>query len=226
MRENNIFSINYRNKKRKLWLHGFLFAVFIIVFLLFLFCFTVKSDEHKQIEVPDCNKIIPYLQHGDIILRSGVGFWSELFRESNKLDKRFSHVGIIQKAADGKFLVLHAEADDYSGKGTVRTESLESFVSASSAIGISRLKKGDPEKFFQSAMKESGKPFDWKFDKDDGSEIYCTELVDLALKHSGIASGLKISGGLFLPESCLDPEYFREIIPDSPCDKIKTPTAE
>ncbi len=213
-KNNTIISAN-AVKKRKLWKHGFLFAVILLAASGLVFCFIKANQVRKNDEAPDCSKIKSHLKHGDIILRSGIGFWSELFRNANDQDKRFSHVGVIVKKRDGDFLVIHAEADDYSGKGVVKQEKLDGFVKFSNAVGISRLKKGDPEKFCRSAVKYIGKPFDWKFNKDDETEIYCTELIDLALKSSGITGGLKASSGLLLPESCLDPENFQEIIPES-----------
>ena len=68
---------------------------------------------------PDVSGIQPHLKNGDIILRSGIGFWSERFRQSNTNDKRFSHVGIVLVDEQGTVSVLHAEGDDHTGEGMV-----------------------------------------------------------------------------------------------------------
>lgn len=199
------------NKKRKLWKRSFLFVIILLILSVCIFFVLRKCTAGVPGNIVKEQDIVPCLQHGDIILRSGTGFWSELFRSSNSTDKRFSHVGIVV-VDNGEFKVLHSEGNDFTGEGNVRLDSLAEFIAASDGVGISRLKNGNPDEFVQAAVKYLDRPFDWKFNKDNDREIYCTELIDLALKSSGISSGLKVgSNGIFLPESCLDTEYFYEV---------------
>ena len=200
-------------KRKKVWKH--------IFFLFFIFALGVISVAGGYIfwfsyvrEVPpppDVEGIRPVLRNGDVILRSGIGFWSELFRSRNKADKRFSHVGIVRKGSDGKFYVIHSEGDDTTGQGKVFEDTLEHFVGESDAIGIARLKTGDPNRFAEHALSFLDRPFDWKFDKTEDSAIYCTELIDLSLRKMDPELHLREHDGLILPEACLDPEIFTEI---------------
>lgn len=161
---------------------------------------------------PDVSGIQPHLKNGDIILRSGIGFWSERFRQSNTNDKRFSHVGIVLVDEQGTVSVLHAEGDDHTGDGMVSIVSLEQFVGESVDIGVSRLRDADPDRFVSEAKKYLGRPFDWKFDTDSSSEIYCTELVELAMKDIYPERSLaRNSYNIILPEACLDRRFFTEI---------------
>ena len=200
-------------KRKKLWQHSF----FLILVPLIAAIFTVLGylfwfRHIREIPpAPDVKGIRPVLQNGDVILRSGIGFWSGIFRSGNTVDKRFSHVGIVRIRPDGVCRVIHAEGDDATGSGFVFEDSLEHFVGESDGVGVSRLRKGDPDRFADAAMTFLGRPFDWKFDKNDDSSIYCTELIDLCLQKLNPPIRLKEHKNLFLPESCLDPEIFVEI---------------
>ena len=156
------------------------------------------------------NDIIPHLQHGDILLRSGAGVWSKYFRDFSPTDKRFSHVGIVC-IENNEIKVLHSEGDDLTGNGSVEFVSLDTFIGESKDIGISRLKNTDPNIFVQAAGKYQHQPFDWKFDADDKSAIYCTELVNLALKDCKTNITLKRKKTIIPVDSCLDPDFFEEI---------------
>ena len=170
----------------------------------------VQSHEYSS---PDVSRIRPLLKNGDVILRSGIGIWSEAFRSRNTHDKRFSHVGIVCIDPDGACRVIHAEGDDITGQGKVFSDTLEHFVGQSSSIGIGRLHASDPDAMVKAAATFADCPFDWKFDTDDDSAIYCTELVDLALRK--LDSNFRLprdKDGIILPEACLLPEYFTEIV--------------
>ncbi len=160
---------------------------------------------------PDTALVLPQVRNGDVILRSGVGLWSELFRSRNLKDKRFSHVGIVWERDDGSYSVIHAEGNDINGQGTVSVITLEKFVQESQCIGISRLHCGNPDLLVQGALKYLHRPFDWQFNSDDHQAIYCTELVVLALAEAVPEAILPRSENIILPESCLLPEYFTEI---------------
>ena len=173
----------------------------------------IRNRPHKkqQKPPPDVSKILPKLRHGDIILRSGVGIWSEYIRDYNKKDKRFSHVGIVF-IEKGKIQVLHAEGDDVTGQGTVGFDSLETFVRASEQIGISRFHTVDGTQVAAEAKKFLGRPFDWKFNLQDDSACYCTELIEHALRRVIPGKSLKLSGKVIPVDACLDPELFTEVV--------------
>lgn len=200
-------------ERKKRWKHCFfLFLVTAAVLHLTAGGYIFWFYRIRQIPTsPNVDYIRSLLRNGDIILRSGIGFWSGLFRSSNTTDKRFSHVGIVRIRQDGSIRVIHAEGDDISGKGKVFEDTLEHFVGESDKIGLGRLRLGEPDRFVEYAMTFLGRPFDWKFDKSDDSSIYCTELVDLSLRKLNSSFRLPERKGLLLPEACLSPDYFIEI---------------
>lgn len=220
MSKNNIkASFDQKSSIKKLWKRSF-FCFIGIPLLVILTVFLVLGIKmaffyhYQQFPPPpDLSGIQPYLKNGDIILRSGIGFWSEHFRQSNTKDKRFSHVGIVLVDDQGTVSVLHSEGDDHTGNGEVTIVSLEKFVGDSVDIGVSRLRDVDPNRFATAAKKYLKRPFDWKFNTDSSSEVYCTELVELAMKSILPERSLaRNSQNIILPESCLDERYFTEIV--------------
>ena len=107
--------------------------------------------------------------------------------------------------------MIHAEGDDLTGGGTVGFSTLEAFVGQSTLIGIGRLRTGNPDLLAEYAASYAGRPFDWKFDKDDESAVYCTELIALALRRLNPAYELPDVSGIIMPEACVSGEYFVEI---------------
>ena len=199
------------------------FCIFIILIsVLSVYFYKHNPTPPATVLPPKQDKdITPYLQHGDIILRSGAGAWSKYFRDFSPTDKRFSHVGIVC-IENNEIKVLHSEGDDLTGIGSVKLVPLDIFISESEDIGISRLKNTDPNIFVQSAKKYQNQPFDWKFDADDASAIYCTELVSLALKDCKKNIILKKKKKIIPVDSCLDPDFFEEIIiPTDNAPRIK-----
>ena len=162
----------------------------------------------------------PRLQHGDLICRSGVGFWSEYFRSHNDTDKRFSHIGVVIITADGKRSVIHAEANDFTGSGTVFQEPLYDFAGKALSIGVFRLKNVDASRFAAAAAKRLGTPFDWQFDLETSDRLFCTELIQTALLDAGSKIQLpvrrKYEFQLLPVDSCTGKEIADEIcqIPD------------
>lgn len=160
---------------------------------------------------PDYRLVLPHVKNGDVLLRYGVGLWSEIFRISNPTDKRFSHVGIVVEKSPGNFVVVHAEGSDITGKGAVWEEPFDSYVTRSISVGIARPHAVSGDLLAEKVQKFIGQPFDCKFNTKDHSEIYCTELVDLALKEIDPNIALKIDGLMIKPEACMDKKYFTEI---------------
>ena len=211
MSKNKLWSTSDSGKK--LWKRSFFLLLVIIILLAGgitgYICYF--RNIRKLPPPPDISYVIPHLRHGDVILRSGVGLWSKLFRDFCPSDQRFSHVGIVCVEPDGGIKVLHSEGDDISGEGYVHLVSLEKFVNDSDAVGITRLKNIDPDLFVRNAQSYSGRPFDWKFNTADDSAVYCTELVNLALKKCDPGLSMKIHRDIIPVDSCLDPEIFTEI---------------
>lgn len=198
---------------KKPWKRGFFYALLFLLLIViagvaFFVSFYFRQNDKPP---PEPSFVRKYVKNGDVILRSGIGLWSEYFRKRNTVDQRFSHVGIVLIDQNGTCNVLHSEGDDFTGSGQVGVCSLETFVKESDLIGISRLKNIDPEQFVLNAKTFIGRPFDWQFNLAEDDKIYCTELIDLALKKTVSGAGLKVTDDLILPEACLDNTIFEEV---------------
>ena len=91
----------------KLWKHSF-FYVFVPAGLLLLAAIAAVAGYllwfryvREVPPPPDVGPVASAVRNGDVILRSGTGLWSDLFRSRNARDKRFSHVGVVSVGPDG-----------------------------------------------------------------------------------------------------------------------------
>jgi hypothetical protein len=156
------------------------------------------------------------IQDGDVICRLGDRFWSQLFKNVSPLDRRFSHTGIA-RVQGGRVTVIHAEGDTGQGRDFVQEEALGDFLKIARAVGIYRFNNGDGALMAFLAMEYIGIPFDWQFDLNDGSSLYCTELIDAVLSRLPDQKRLepvffKEAGKEIIPlESVSRSEFFTEV---------------
>jgi hypothetical protein len=124
------------------------------------------------------------VRDGDVICRLGDRLWSRAFMDASPSDKRYSHMGVA-RVADGRATVIHAEGD------AVKEDALEDFLGAARAVGVYRAKGLDGGLVSSAAADYLGTPFDWRFDMDDPSRLYCTELLYAVLGR--LAPGLELA---------------------------------
>lgn len=118
----------------------------------------------------------------------GTGLWSGLLRDLNQRDKRFSHIGIVLGGPDGKWQVVHADADDQSLNGGVTVISMEEFKAASTSWAVYRhpsISALQSSGIAEAARSLIGTEFDARFDLDDPTELYCSELAFRAYLAAG-----------------------------------------
>jgi hypothetical protein len=136
------------------------------------------------------------IQSGDIVLRSGKGFISDVFRQFSLKDKNYSHAGIIS-VEQNKVFVYHIlgeenrrpevsgqKPEDKIMKGeSLRKELLESFCNSkeNNAYAIYRydLSKKAKENIITNLHSMARKKivFDSYFDLATDAAMYCSELV-------------------------------------------------
>ena len=156
------------------------------------------------------------LKDGDIICRLGDRVWSQFFKNISESDNRFSHMGIIRINND-LTTVIHAEGDTGHGKDFVHETALNDFVKIARAIGIYRINNVNGNQVSNIAAEYLGIPFDWQFDMQDESKLYCTELLYAILIR--IAPELELNtiyinelGKNIIPlEAISNSKYFSEI---------------
>lgn len=168
-------------------------AVFITVIAsiwLFLFAYEHKSKQEQlfsgyYLTAAEDSMI----QDGDIILRYGYGFVSDMIVEQLHEPYRLSHCGIICK--NDSSIVIHSVSSTVSPFDGMQYQSLSSFVkdSKKNSVIIVRFKPNDKRMgrgliskraYYYLSRKVS---FDHRFDIADSSKVYCSELIYLILKN-------------------------------------------
>jgi len=150
----------------------------LLALLLTLAACHRTTEEQSRPPEPDDS----LLQTGDLVYRFGNGVYSAYFRDMSQHEKRYSHVGIVViPENNGPTQVVHAEANDYTGQGKVRTESLAKFLKEAHDWAVYRVVADE-----KTGRNIAGKamwyhsrqvPFDLEFDAADTTAFYCTELV-------------------------------------------------
>jgi hypothetical protein len=172
-------------------------SVFILFLSIFAFITMPRGKPVVKNYSQKSEELLKIIKDGDIICRLGDRLWSQVFKDISTEDRRFSHLGII-RINDGEASVIHSEGDTGHGRDFVNEAPLDEFIKIARAIGIYRVNDIDGSQISNLAVEYLGIPFDWKFDLNDKSKIYCTELLYIILKR-------------ITPEIELNTVYVREI---------------
>lgn len=126
------------------------------------------------------------LRSGDLVCRLGNGFFSGIFRRYSGGAERFSHIGVVHREGDSCF-VIHAEASELTGIGSVRKDPLPFFADESLDLQFYAMKDDSLRRRVDSLallylLRPT--PFDLSFDMTSDSSLYCTELVAVCINHS------------------------------------------
>lgn len=121
------------------------------------------------------------MRSGDLVCRLGNGYFSGIFRRFSGDSERFSHIGVFHREGDTCF-VIHADADELTGIGSVKRERLSEFLRGSHDHQFYRFTVDSIRTGVDSlALGYCGVPFDTDFDLSSDSALYCTELVAVAI---------------------------------------------
>jgi len=187
----------------------------LVVIIVTAIIFNQPKNQRQEIHFEEIEEVISLIQDGDIIFRMGDRIWSQSFRDLSPTERRFSHLGIVRKR-DDVITVINSEAmQEYDDVVTEVT--LERFLQPALCVGLFRMHDLDGELISDTAMEFIGIPFDWKFDMEDSSKLYCTELLYVVLKK--IYPSIKLNTtyikelgkNIILLDICLQTEYFTEI---------------
>ncbi len=179
-------SHNNKSGRRILWLIcagiGCLLLSGITISVLYIRYSAIPPENAPY---PLFDVVTAQVQNGDLIFRKGYGFWAERFEKTSKRDQRYSHCGVLRPTSQG-WVVIHAEADDITGRGEVFAEPIENFCKKSRYIGVYRLNLPPEARryFSDAAQNQCGVPFDYLFDPEDHKKLYCTELLLVALQEA------------------------------------------
>ncbi len=161
-------------------------ALPVLILLAYFFVMTYyKSSEKKRLQANHelTKEEIGLIESGDIILRRGYGFISDMI--VSRLNERasISHCGIVERT-DSTFKVIHAVSQSLSDFDGVQSQNFWRFVNESKERSIIivryRYRKGQTrfqvtDRVNQFLARKI--PFDYKFDIHDTTKFYCTELI-------------------------------------------------
>lgn len=133
------------------------------------------------------------LQTGDVVLRSGKGFISDMFRKFNLTGSPWSHAGILVKEGQ-EWQVCHIMGHDDDTQNKLRKEPLREFCNSNSNTGFAIYRKPGLNlqasliRQYLDSLSEAGLRFDHQFNLQDDQYMYCSELVYKTMVRTGFDS--------------------------------------
>jgi hypothetical protein len=158
------------------------------------------------------------VQSGDLILRTGRDYTSEVMRRLSHRDKTYSHCGIASIENDSVF-VYHAIGGEWNPDQKLRRDLFALFCNPyeNRGFGIYRYSFNQEQKkeILQNARKfyKAGIMFDMQFNLDTDDRMYCSEFVYKAIKP---ALKLKTTTINHITFVAID-----NLFPDTDCNEIK-----
>jgi hypothetical protein len=163
-------------------------SILSVLLLLLFFLVGCKQKNTFSFQIDET-----ILQEGDLIFRKGMSVASRVVLAADK-EGGYSHIGIIVKDAAG-WKVIHAvpgETDKEYPEEIIKKESLSQFFAPKRAISGAIFRLDTNENIGLLAAEkaqtlfERKLPFDHKYNLEDSTEMYCTELIVFAFKYAGI----------------------------------------
>ncbi len=189
-------------------------SLIILISLAIIFIIDLRQKNVKtSVNEKD---LVSVLQDGDIICRLGDRIWSLVFKEFSPNDKRYSHLGIVL-IKDGEIKIINAEGSRAENNDKVNAVPLNDFLKFAKSVGIYRAKEFEGSIISDIALKYLHRPFDWDFDMDDDSKLYCSELLYVTLKEISKDLNIKtiwvkeLSKNIIPVDICSESNYFIEV---------------
>lgn len=126
---------------------------------------------------------VSQIQNGDIILRYGYGMVSDYIVNTFNEKYKISHCGVIWRDS-ANFKVIHSESSSYFSHEGAQAQDFFQFVANSqkNSVMIVRFNKHNGQDLSQISRRaryylNKKVPFDYAFDMNDSSEMYCAEII-------------------------------------------------
>ena len=122
------------------------------------------------------------VKNGDLVLRTGRDFTSDIMRRMSELDKRYSHAGIASWENDSLF-VYHALGGEWNPDQTIRRDTFGFFCNPYENSGFAVYRYAVPERTKETFVRiarcyfEQKVKFDMQFDLATDDRMYCSEFV-------------------------------------------------
>lgn len=130
------------------------------------------------------------VRQGDLIVRTGRDFTSEIMRQLSARDKTYSHCGIAAIEHDSVF-VYHSIGGEWNPNQKLRRDPFEIFCNPfeNRGFGVFRYKLSPRENAVLTDIVQKfykrGIMFDMEFDLASDDKMYCTEFVYKAIEQAG-----------------------------------------
>ncbi|MBR6489557.1 MAG: hypothetical protein IKT03_03385 [Muribaculaceae bacterium] len=132
------------------------------------------------------------LRDGDLVFRCGTSAESEAILKIDSTGQ-YTHVGIVINL-NGKWQVVHVVPEESNnGLDRVKTEPIDTFFLTSRAVHgkAMRLQGCDAQTAHSAALRaleisRQGIPFDYFYNWNDTTRLYCTELMQRAYAAAGV----------------------------------------
>jgi hypothetical protein len=147
---------------------------------------SVNTEQKTERAFETIKKYKPFIQQGDLLVRSGNDFTSESLEQLCATDKTYSHCGIVSIEHDSVF-VYHALGGEWNPDEKLRRDPLELFCNPleNRGFGIFRFNFTDMQKNNLDSVVRSwhhqGLMFDMNFDLATDDRMYCAEFVSKAI---------------------------------------------
>jgi permuted papain-like amidase YaeF/Yiix C92 family enzyme len=172
------------------------FLFYIIGFSLILGSCRIRDKQLPDVSLSDPSQVVfdneiqeaqQLLKEGDLVLRNGNEFSSQIIKNFSKTDKTYSHAGLVF-FENGYPLVYHILPGDQNPDEKLRKDSLKTFCNSRKNFGFA-IYRYDLDSIQLARLKKI--IYDWykkelKFDpifslKSD-DKMYCSEMIRKALK--------------------------------------------
>ncbi len=152
---------------------------------------TARLDERAQAAADSARQrrasviidtIRPYIQSGDLVLRTGNDFTSESLRQMNRRNQDYSHCGIASMEA-GKVYIYHALGGEFNPDQKIRRDELAYFADPAGNRGIAvyryNFTAAEKSGLVDAArqLQRAGIMFDMQFDLASNDRMYCAEYI-------------------------------------------------
>lgn len=160
------------------------YLLLTLVLITLSFCSLSKlqairsNTSNKAGSLSDPNELSK-IHSGDIILREGKSFVSQVFKNFSLTDKHYSHSGIIY-VLNGKYYVCHVVAAEGNRSDKIRLEPLSSFCNPSENVSWAIYRTTvDGTKIDKQVVRFLSEKiaFDTDFSLQSNDRMYCSELV-------------------------------------------------
>lgn len=168
------------------WCHRALLMTVVAMMAMTACVHTIDEDGKLRDDLP-----LDSLRDGDLVFRQGIGPESEAVLRLDSAKGQYSHIGIVIND-NGTWKVVHAvpgESDD--GIDIVKIEPIDTFfISTRAEHGAIMRFDGCDDITAQKAAKKAvqlvGIPFDYNYNWQDSTRLYCTQLVAVAYSSVGV----------------------------------------